>query len=136
MGIGFLYKNKSLFNINYKLKYKNYKTILVFSKIESSNSITLLNKKPKYSISILLNIKKEGISLKSFLYFVYYESLYLHLYNWVSHQPSLSIFSEYRVKIISNGWEGISNYKFCGLNHREYIIHYRLFEKLSIINSI
>jgi hypothetical protein len=136
MGIDFLYKNKSLLDIDYKLKYKNYKTILVFGKIRSNNSIILFNKKPKYSISTLLNIKKEGASLKSFLYFSYYESLYLHLYNWVSYQPSLSIFSEYRVKIISNGWGSRRNYKFYGLNHREYIIHYRLFEKLSIINQI
>lgn len=134
MGIDFLYKNKNLLDISFKLKYKNYKTTLVLNKTRNNTIITFANKKSKCNVPMPLNIKKGDTSLKSLLYLSYYKSLYLHLYNWISNQPGLSISSEYGVKIINNGYKRVSSYKFYSLNHREYIVHYRLFEKLSIIN--
>lgn len=134
MGIDFLNKNKNILNISNKMKYKTYKALLISSKISIDRSIVLSNKKSKFSAGTLLGVRKDITSLQIFLYISYYENLYLKLNNWIFSQPGLSIFLIPNYRIIDNSYKGISSYRFQGLNYKDYMIDYRLFEKLFIIN--
>ena len=134
MGIDFLNKNKNILNISNKIKYKTYKALLISSKISIDRSIVLSNKKPKFSAGTLLDVRKDVTSLQIFLYISYYGNLYLKLNNWIFSQPGLSIFLIPNYRIIDNSYKGISSYRFQGLNYKDYMVDYRLFEKLFIIN--
>ena len=134
MGMDFIYRNKNALSINCALKYRAYKTFSISSKINTGRFTVLLKIEPKFRPNIFLSRDKSTASLQTFLYISYYESLYLNLYNWIFRQPGLHIFLIPSGKIINNSREVISDYKFKSLNHKDYIINYKLLEKLLILS--
>lgn len=128
MGTDFLYRNNSLLRLRNISKYRNYKMFLALGRVDARSPL-ILDKKKKINFSPL---RDEGtrVSLRNLLYLTYRKNLYLYLYKWVSLSPNFSILSESSMKVINGSYKNKSYHKFRTLNNQNYVINYKIFEKL------